>query len=99
MLFLGFFSDPYSLFENFIFNHSSFSLYLFVSFIFREIISWCVPIKLLVENLLASTLRIHSFSSHLRSVVNREQHEKHLYNQSIKQNDQEHLNGNLSKVS
>ena len=42
------------------------SLYLFVGF-FREItiiISWRAPNKLLVENLLASTLCIHLFSAH-----------------------------------
>jgi len=30
----------------------------------HQIISWHAPNKLLVENLLASTLRIHSFSTH-----------------------------------
>ena len=65
---------------------TNFSLYLFVCFFLREItiiISWGTHNKLLVENLLASTLHIHSFSVHY-SVLNREQHEKHLilYNQT-----------------
>ena len=45
------------------------------------IISWLSPNYLLVENLLASTLRIHLISANY-TVKNREQHEKHLYNQS-----------------
>jgi len=45
---------------------ANFSIYLFVYFL-REItiiISWHVPNDLLVENLLASILHIHSFSAH-----------------------------------
>ena len=45
---------------------TNFSLYLFVSFFWEVtiIISYLAPNKLLVENLLASTLRIQSFSAH-----------------------------------
>ena len=44
---------------------TNFSLYLFVCFFeITIIISWRAPNKLLVENLLASMLRIHSFSAH-----------------------------------
>ena len=42
----------------------NFSLYLFVRFFERSpVISWHAPNKLLVENPLASTLCIHSFSA------------------------------------
>jgi len=44
-----------------------------------RIISWRAPNKLLVENLLVSALRIHSFSAHYAV---RELHEKYLYNQT-----------------
>ena len=44
---------------------SNFSLHLFVClFEITIITSWCAPNNLLVQNLLASTLCIHSFSAH-----------------------------------
>ena len=44
---------------------TNFSLYLFVCFLKNTIIfSWHTPNKLFVENLLASTLHIHSFSAY-----------------------------------
>jgi len=50
---------------------TNFSLQLFVCFFeITIIISWCTPNKLLVENPLASTLRIHSFFSPLHNLKN-----------------------------
>ena len=44
---------------------TDFPLHLFVAFFeITMIISWCAPNKLLVENPLARTLHIHSFSAH-----------------------------------
>ena len=44
---------------------TNFSLHLFVCFFeITIIISWHAPNKLLEENLLASTFRIHKFSAH-----------------------------------
>ena len=57
---------------------TNFSLHLFVCFFEITIInSWHIPNKLLLENLLASTLR--SFSAYYAV---REQREKHLCNQT-----------------
>ena len=62
---------------------TNFSLYLFVSFLkITIIISWCAPRNLISGKPVSQYALYSLIFSPLRSIVNREQHEKYPYNQS-----------------
>ena len=63
---------------------TNFSLYLFACLLNRYniIISWHAPNKLFSGKSVSQYASYSLIFSPLRSVINREQHKKHLYNQS-----------------